>query len=232
MPRKPASATATSIEPRKSPRTASSNSITGKAPADVPALRSASWTSAAHLGSLFSSPSGKGIVADDTASTLSSSSSSVDLIDLASSSSSIASLRPPSTQQESAYDLHSTPIPAGALVLLDGKPSASSDVMPNPSNRSPAAVKTSAPVPPTSRMNGRQTRVWSGPKGKMPFWQRWRIWYGGVSVIQMLEPWECVLYHSIMLVALFAVFCALAYLPAHASVIVKRVQWYISGIDA
>lgn len=35
-----------------------------------------------------------------------------------------------------------------------------------------------------------------------------------------------------MLVALFAVFCALAYLPAHVSVIVKRVQWYISGIDA
>lgn len=37
---------------------------------------------------------------------------------------------------------------------------------------------------------------------------------------------------SIILVALFAVFCALAYLPAHVSTMVKRAQWYISGVDA
>jgi hypothetical protein len=37
--------------------------------------------------------------------------------------------------------------------------------------------------------------------------------------------------HSIILVALFAVFCALAYLPAHVSTMVKRAQWYISGVD-
>lgn len=37
---------------------------------------------------------------------------------------------------------------------------------------------------------------------------------------------------SIILVALFAVFCALAYLPAHVSTMIKRAQWYISGVDA
>ncbi|KWU41859.1 hypothetical protein RHOSPDRAFT_27337 [Rhodotorula sp. JG-1b] len=251
-----------------------------------PVLRSSAWTSAAQLGSLFapSSSSSKkpaNEIDTDTASTLSSTSSfefdqpAPAAADPSSSSLRPAAAAPPRRSGSSAYTFHTTPIPPGALVLLaEGKTTSpilftsnnnyNGSMAPSRRNASSAAM----PSPQQQQQQsggGRQTKVWAGPKGKMPALQRWKVWYGGVSVIEMLETvrswsslrlpgfarahvvliralspalaqkmkqWETVLYHSIILVALFAVFCALAYLPAHVSTMVKRAQWYISGVDA
>lgn len=181
----------------------------------VPVLRPSAWTSAAQLGSLFapSSSSSKQQAANeidtDTASTLSSTSSfefdHPAAQAAAADSSSSSSLRPaPTTRRSdsSAYTFHTTPIPQGALVLLaEGKTcpspilSSSTSTSNNNYNGSMAPSRrnaSSAAMPASQQQQqqqsgGRQTKVWAGPKGKMPALQRWKVWYGGVSVIEMLE---------------------------------------------
>ncbi|TKA53550.1 hypothetical protein B0A53_03841 [Rhodotorula sp. CCFEE 5036] len=213
-----------------------------------PVLRSSAWTSAAQLGSLFapvSSSSSKqhaNEIDTDTASTLSSTSSFE--FDHPAPAAAAVAVAPPRRSGSSAYTFHTTPIPPGALVLLAESKTSPNPILSSTSNNNtsyngsmaPSRRNASSAAMPSSQQQqsggGRQTKVWAGPKGKMPALQRWKVWYGGVSVIEMLETWESVLYHSIILVALFAVFCALAYLPAHVSTMVKRAQWYISGVDA
>ncbi|GAA5992164.1 hypothetical protein JCM10908_001799 [Rhodotorula pacifica] len=252
MPKRPTSTKAapTSTTPSK-----------GKTIPSVPALRSPAWTSASSLFTSPLSRSKDDTTDTVSARSISSSSgSSLDFAySHSNDSASVSSSSSSKNRQSQAVGntLYTTPIPEGALVLLGGthkslSSSFSSQPPPTmaPSRRStPSSAASAASTPPPgaaisthsapgggggarSGAGGRQTKVWAGPKGRMPVWQRWRIWYAGVSVIEMLETWESVLYHSIILVALFAVFCALAYLPAHVSTMIKRAQWYISGVDA
>ncbi|GAA5873793.1 hypothetical protein JCM3774_000684 [Rhodotorula dairenensis] len=211
----------------------------------------------AHLGSLFTPSPAE--IETDAASTLSTTtttsssslSSSSFEVDSSTSAAAAAAVESPQLTERAHKKFHTTPIPRGALVLLGSANThlassppkntpAPNDMALNrrnvtPAPQLPAGARTTATTT-TSGGRGvgggrRETKVWAGPKGKMPLLQRWKVWYGGVSVIEMLETWETVLYHSIILVALFAVFCALAYLPAHVSTMIKRAQWYISGVD-
>lgn len=175
-----------------------------------PVLRSSAWTSAAQLGSLFapSSSSSKqpaNEIDTDTASTLSSTSSfEFDQPAPAAADPSSSSLRPaaaaapPRRSGSSAYTFHTTPIPPGALVLLaEGKTTSPILSTSNnnyngsmaPSRRSASSAAMPSPQQQQQQQSGggRQTKVWAGPKGKMPALQRWKVWYGGVSVIEMLE---------------------------------------------
>lgn len=167
-----------------------------------PVLRSSAWTSAAQLGSLFAPPSSSSKQANeidtDSASTLSSTSSFEFDQSAATEPSSLypaaAAAVPPRRSGSSAYTFHTTPIPPGALVLLaEGKTSpvlsTSNKTTYNgsmaPSRRN---ASSAAPTPQQQQQSGgRQTKVWAGPKGKMPALHRWRVWYAGVSVIGMLE---------------------------------------------
>ncbi|GAA5886350.1 hypothetical protein JCM6882_001614 [Rhodosporidiobolus microsporus] len=58
----------------------------------------------------------------------------------------------------------------------------------------------------------------------------WWIWYQGTYVSSMLETWEFVLIHSLLLLLVICLSVALSYLPQHASLMAARVKYYVSGV--
>lgn len=213
------------------PRKAAATSPPAPSPAPVTrsssrnAASSPAWTSAASLGSLFSpsptpaSSTKKDPLADDA----STSSSLLDLGDSTAPSAASSTVLPPAAASaasrptgaaasaKQAYrrdepfgaHFHSTPIPPGALVLLDSKSAAAPSAgMPLPASRSSAGATaptasrspSAAPQPPAAaatssgRRREYQTNIWPGPKKKMSRIEAWKMWYGTITVTEMLEP--------------------------------------------
>ncbi|GAA6013283.1 hypothetical protein JCM10207_000842 [Rhodosporidiobolus poonsookiae] len=60
--------------------------------------------------------------------------------------------------------------------------------------------------------------------------QRWWIWYSGSYVSSMLEPWELILIHTVLLLVVVFLYFALAQLPPHLRIVAQRTRYYISGV--
>ncbi|GAA5870494.1 hypothetical protein JCM8547_004046 [Rhodosporidiobolus lusitaniae] len=61
--------------------------------------------------------------------------------------------------------------------------------------------------------------------------EAWWIWYRGTFVSSMLETWEFILIHTLLLALLVSLYFALSYLPQHVALVTRRVKYYVSGLD-
>ncbi|GAA5832013.1 hypothetical protein JCM11251_002785 [Rhodosporidiobolus azoricus] len=78
-------------------------------------------------------------------------------------------------------------------------------------------------------MQPQGTRIEKRKPRKIGTVEGWWIWYQGTYVSSMLETWEFVLIHALLLLLVILLSFALSYLPQHASLMAARVKYYISG---
>ncbi|GAA5850620.1 hypothetical protein JCM5353_003963 [Sporobolomyces roseus] len=69
---------------------------------------------------------------------------------------------------------------------------------------------------------------WKQPK-KIGYFESWWIFYEGMFAGSMLEVWEKVLLHSLLVVFLTLLALAASYLPGHLRVIASHARYYAYG---
>ncbi|BGP19423.1 hypothetical protein JCM10213_000660 [Rhodosporidiobolus nylandii] len=86
--------------------------------------------------------------------------------------------------------------------------------------------------PGNAPQKGVQTRIDTRMPRHIGPVEGWWIWYQGGFVHSMLETWEFVLIHGLLLALLAVLYLAVSHLPAHVALLSDRVRYYVSGAMA
>ncbi|GAA5880002.1 hypothetical protein JCM16303_004432 [Sporobolomyces ruberrimus] len=120
--------------------------------------------------------------------------------------------------------------PPSALAL-NSKPLESSPAS-NMTKRSNASSSTTTTFVEQPGPDGRVVQVpkseWKQPR-KIGFFESWYIFYEGMFAGSMLETWEKILLHSILVLFLTLLALAASYLPGHLRQIASHARYYAYG---
>ncbi|GAA5943817.1 serine palmitoyltransferase small subunit family protein [Sporobolomyces koalae] len=114
-------------------------------------------------------------------------------------------------------------------------PSSPPTSKPSPLETSPSSKMTKTTVTTIAEHPESTNRVVEAPKSnwkppkKIGVIESWWIFYEGMFAGSMLETWEKVLLHSILVIFLTLMALAASYLPGHLRVIASHARYYAYG---